>query len=1268
MDYPFEQLGPEKFQQFCQALLIREYPDVRCFPVGQPDGGRDAISYIKREKSQDFIVFQVKYVRKPLAEVNPQQWVTNVLEEEVQKIKKLIPKGAKRFLLITNVPGTAHLEVGSIDKSNEILKTIGLPADSWWREDLNRRLDSAWDLKWAYPELMTGPDLIRAMIESRLSDDKERRTTAIKAFIRDQYGIDEEVRFKQVELQNKLLELFIDVPVAARKIRDDGPSSAAFNIYQTVAHEIAMRNPSTKDLGPDSSHPIPDAFMHGSFFTRSNEKVNVGAATLLLHPLVQKDLPRIVIEGAPGQGKSTITQYVCQVHRMRLLSEQSSLQAIPVLHRLSPVRLPFKIDVRDFATWLSKKNPFSSGESELIPSNWIKSLEAFLAALVRHHSGGASFEVSDLHSIAKVSSILLVFDGLDEVADISRRQEVVDEIVKGINRIKENAISLQVVVTSRPAAFVNSPGLPQSLFQYFQLDSVTRHLIDEYANKWLGARKLQRPERTEVKKILKEKLGQPHLRDLARNPMQLAILLSLIHTRGSSLPDKRTALYGSYIELFFSREAEKSAIVRDHRDLLIEIHGYLAWILHTEAEGGQNSGIIGADRLQRVLSDYLNKEGHDACLLKTLFTGMVERVVALVSRVQGTFEFEVQPLREYFAARYLYETAPYSPPGRERKGTRPDRFDAIAKHFYWLNVTRFYAGCFSKGELPSLVDRLSELNKTKDYKRTSFPRVLAATLLSDWVFSQHPKSVQDIINLVLDDCGLRYIISTQDIRVGPDYSFILPKKCGKEELIARGFEILGKGPPADYAVSITELIKANSTEEELMQIWLPRVLAAQGSDRTTWLEHGLWLRLLHTLPVNILENSLSDDPYNVDRLSFLFRAERFEFLQSSQDRVERIVKAILDRDMKIGRSRPIKSFLDLFAHALNINRYIMAFDYDINHHIPLSEVWVHRGRIPGGMPGLSEEKERYPAFPIVDKCLEIIRVAATEASRSVQDWATLIEPWDNIVEKARSHFGDEWVFLHFANVASGIKSKNETCKAFPDLLAHNNSLCRRVRYARLRAGSRSWWLAQCNNVKDDKDIMYICTILLTWGSPTVLADLSERVNAFCVKLPEGNWKRLMDSVKHGCAILQRDQLFLDINSFPRDLAGRTVAVLGIRANEESRRSLYKKYLVTYGGSDSYVLEFCQAVAVDLLMTGPRNSRSLLKVIKKTYQKGVVGELYSVLMHEKGPLSITIAQRITDDPGKYPIELVAMAEAKCKELVVSKLIPVGQIAEQEGWFN
>ncbi len=277
---------------------------------------------------------------------------------------------------------------------------------------------------------------------------------------------------------------------------------------------------------------------------------------------------------------------------MHILEEQDTLNSLPREHIPRAIKVPFKVDLRDLALWLSKRDPFSPEDSETVPLNWAKSLEAFLAAQVRHYSGGVEFSVADLHAVAKLSAMLLVLDGLDEVADISERKEVVSAIMTGVGRLREIAASMQVLVTSRPTAFATSLGFPEKTFPHFQLLSLTKPLISAYAEKWLGARKLHDREASSVRRILKQKIEQPHLRDLARNPMQLAILLSLIHTRGPSLPDKRTSLYDGYVDLFFNRESEKAEVVRDHRDILIDLHRYLAWVLHYEVEKKVHRGNI----------------------------------------------------------------------------------------------------------------------------------------------------------------------------------------------------------------------------------------------------------------------------------------------------------------------------------------------------------------------------------------------------------------------------------------------------------------------------------------------------------------------------------------------------------------------------------------------------------------------------------------------------------------------------------------------------
>jgi len=80
------------------------------------------------------------------------------------------------------------------------------------------------------------------------------------------------------------------------------------------------------------------------------------------------------------------------------------------------------------------------------------------------------------------------------------------------------------------------------------------------------------------------------------------------------------------------------------RPLIRIIHKYLARVLHSEAELYNNNGSISLEHLLEKLKTYLEKEGHTTDIAENLFQVVQKRVCALVYRVQGTFEFEVQPL------------------------------------------------------------------------------------------------------------------------------------------------------------------------------------------------------------------------------------------------------------------------------------------------------------------------------------------------------------------------------------------------------------------------------------------------------------------------------------------------------------------------------------------------------------------------------------------------------------------------------------------------
>ncbi len=1247
MNYDFETLNPESFQEFCQALIVREYPNAQCLPVGQRDGGRDALVYfVGGSGTEKFIVFQVKYVRKPMAKTDTHKWLTEILEEEVPKIKKLIPKGASQYILLTNVAGTSYPDSGSIDTAHKLITdSTTIPSQCWWREDLARRLDAYPEIKWSYPSLLSSGELLRYLLESGLTEDVDRRISAIRSFLRDQFQKEKEVRFKQVELQNQLLDLFIDVPLELRS----GPRKATRRL------EWELQQFQGEDDGPENL---------------SEEKPLYGAAGVFLNGNFQERLNKVVLEGAPGQGKSTVVQYICQIHRRKILGEPMDIDGIPSSFKEIPVRLPFKVDLRDYSLWLSGRNPFSVAADSL-PNSWNKSLESFLAAQVEDGSGGALFTVSDLHAVCRISSVLLVLDGLDEVAGIGSRKEVVDEVNRAINRLYENTQSLQSIITSRPTAFSNSAGFSDTEFIFCELNSISRPLIDEYAGRWIRARRLGQLEAADVRKILRVKLDQPHLRELARNPMQLAILLSLIHTRGSSLPDKRTALYDAYTELFFSRESEKSPIVREHRDLLIDIHRFLAWTLHGQAELSETSGIISEESLQALVRSYLESEGYDPELTEQLFTGMVERVVALVSRVQGTFEFEVQPLREYFAARHLYETAQYSPVGEAKNGTLPDRFDAISRNFYWLNVTRFYAGCYNKGELPSLVDRLEELSKDENFKLTRHPQELAATLLSDWVFAQHPKSMRALVALLLDGVGLRNMLLGTSRRVRRQASLVLPKGSGKEELINKCFSALCNGVPRDYSQIITDVVSENATRTESREHWLPIVKGMNGRKRTQWFEYGANLGVLSTLSNLEIDDLLSDQPDDPIRLKHLLHGGQRSYLEATESRFTSIVDAILSHQVSSYRLRG-KGTSQFDVLSLCVDSYPLDIAFEYGEQFPMHELFERYRVREGNIVGLINDCPVGP-YNVCQKIKRLSDIYVEQIELGADEWSTSITPWDRIVETGREIFGERWAFTCFANFAAGIKNRQEKCEDAANLLDHELSLCRRIRFARLKSGSPNWFAKCLEESKTEQELIFVLLIILSWSGPETLKKLVDHFDHLLEGLSEKSWKMLLHGLKRSTNHRSNTntEIVFKRDSIRDDISERTAVVLAERATDSSKRFLFEQYLAHYTGNDQSIYHLAYQVAAKILMHDKQKWQDGLNILNHAYHNSTTNPSFLPFSFLKrnavGTIPVELARQIVLSPDDYPCDIVTVAEMKCRELLSEVIVPVATVAENDKWF-
>jgi hypothetical protein len=1247
MDYQFENLNPERFQEFCQSLLLMSFPKLQCFPVAQPDGGRDAIAFHAQAPRPQFIVFQVKYVRNPQAEQDPHNWLTRTVSEEAPKLRELIPMGAIEFVLLTNIAGTAHLNAGAIDKVQKILREkITIPAQCWWRADLSRRLDTAWNLKWSYPELLTGIDMLRVAIENRGGEDNARRTRTIRAFITDQYKRETEVKFKQVELQSNLFDMFVDVPVEI----DQGSSRPVYKLIRGLANDVNYEE--SGNTGESGVH---------------RERRSVGAAEFLLNSGVQNTLTRIVLQGAPGHGKSTITQYICQIHRVRILEVEKD--RIPKIYTITGNRIPFRVDCRDLAMWLSNRNPFSPDEDAELPVDTQRSVEAFLAAQITHFSGGAAFTVNDLHAVVEQSAVLLVFDGLDEVADIELRRLVCDQISTGTDRLQAVCVSLQTIVTSRPAAYPDSPGLLGNNFVYLELGSLTTSLIDSYVAKWIAAHRIADHEARGVRRVIQTRLSQPHLRELSRNPMQLSILLSLVHTRGVSLPDKRTSLYTSYVDLFFSREAEKSDLVRNNRELLLELHGYLAWVLHTEAETKKSRGSISEERLKVLIDDYLVREEHDRKLVSQLFSGMVERVVALVSRVEGTFEFEVQPLREYFVAWYLYTSTPYCPPGSECGGALPDRFDALARNYFWWNVTRFFAGFYDKGELPSLVERLEELAGSDGFRDTSYAQELAAALLGDWVFNQHPKMMRKTVALIVDPLGLRKVVSSRSY--GPRGTAIaLPLGGGREEIVEKCLEYLKTAASLDYRREVCEIVREHAEPETLQKRWLHVMsqLIEGGQDRLdAWISTGFFLGVLATLPSEELIRLASIRNWIPGVIELLVRSGRNGVFFTSLNLFKRAVDLILDGSKGVLISRRQECPLVYLSIAVNLQNYLSVFEEGkVFPSIGLSDFSANKMRVvlqSNLVPGSTSNE-------LINSLVEFISVSQEGSGRLTGEWTSRLAPWSRIVETGRKLFGDRWAFALLALASTGIKSRDERCGHATDLHDLNVPLCERVRYARLRPAAKRWWWKQIESAPRSFDLLVALFVFSCWANEQTIAELWALFKEKVESLEPEDWQKL----GYGIRRFGRDRLTRD-SSRALVIAGTASARVAVclynRLGDSERMQLFNSCFRNYRGDDPVVLEYCQNHALRVAQEDPTEWDSLLPLISWCYSKGAIVDRFwgfSLNRGFVGLLPIDVARKIVSSPDEYPSMIVAGAERLLRNKVNSEAIPVGKVAVENRWFR
>ncbi|NEO90062.1 MAG: NACHT domain-containing protein [Moorea sp. SIO3G5] len=425
------------------------------------------------------------------------------------------------------------------------------------------------------------------------------------------------------EYQEALLESYGNV-----KLDSLDTSGCAYNELKLWKIFIPQNVREVHELMPEAIHELPkDYYQKSKIYP---EELEDAKKRYYQQPIksvldVIKDSQGyryLVVLGDPGSGKSTLLQYLALNWARTDLTTEGSL------------RIPLLIELRTYIRNRDKCNNF---------------LEFW------HQSSGAICHLNQHHLDQQLNDgkALVMFDGLDEVFEPGKREDVITDIHRFTNQYPK----VRVIVTSRVIGY-KPQRLRDAEFRHVMLQDLESEQIQTFIEQWHELTFTDQGDKVRKRERLQKAIETSSpIRQLAVNPLLLTMMAIL--NRNQELPRDRSELYNQSSRLLLHQWDVERALLEDNRvdpktidyQDKQQMLGKVAYFMQGN-QAGLAGNLISGEDLERIIKEELKlrEVTNPRAVAKVMINQLRTRNFILCFMGADYYAFVHRTFLEYFCA------------------------------------------------------------------------------------------------------------------------------------------------------------------------------------------------------------------------------------------------------------------------------------------------------------------------------------------------------------------------------------------------------------------------------------------------------------------------------------------------------------------------------------------------------------------------------------------------------------------------------------------